>query len=74
LVNSWCRLDYTDPISYFGGISGAIDVIHSRVTLDNTIICRNRARVSPTISSTKDPEIRLVMNVVISDNKEIGLP
>lgn len=64
-------VNYTNPISYFGGIGGAIDVIHSIVTLDNTIISGNLARVAAAINSTKDSEVRLLGNVVMSDNREI---
>lgn len=67
-------INYTDPVSYFGGVGGAIDVVNSKVTLSNTIISGNRARVAPIINSTKDSEVKLVGDVVISDNREIRLP
>jgi hypothetical protein len=67
-------INYTSPVRYFGGIGGAIDVVHSTVTLDNTVISGNRARISPSINSTKDSEVKLVGNVVIANNREMKLP
>ena len=67
-------INYTNPVRYFGGIGGAIDIVRSKVTLDNTVISGNRAKISPIINSTKDSEVRLVGNVVIADNREMKLP
>ncbi len=64
-------VNHTNPVSHFGGIGGAIDAVRSKVTLDNTIISGNLARVAAAINSTKDSEIRLLGNVVTSDNREI---
>jgi hypothetical protein len=71
MYNRALPINYTNPVSYFGGVGGAISAVRSKITLDNTIISGNRARVAAAINSTKDSEIRLVGNVVMSDNREI---
>jgi hypothetical protein len=68
LANRALPINYTNPVSYFSGEEGAISAVHSIVTLDNTIISWNRARIATVINSTEDSEIRLLGNVMMSDN------